>query len=66
MAERLISGARSGDVCPGDCQHGGNALLVVLHGGMGNTDGGGKSLQMDGMADKYGFDCVSQRQYHAM
>ncbi len=31
------------------------ALLVVLHGGMGNADGVRQSLQMDGMADKYGF-----------
>lgn len=31
------------------------ALLVVLHGGMGNAEGIRQSLQMDGMADKYGF-----------
>lgn len=31
------------------------ALLVILHGGMGNSKHVRKSLQMDGMADKYGF-----------
>lgn len=31
------------------------ALLVVLHGGMGNSANVRRSLEMDGMADKYGF-----------
>jgi poly(3-hydroxybutyrate) depolymerase len=34
---------------------GARSLLVVLHGGMGNSAGVRRSLSMDGMADKYGF-----------
>lgn len=34
---------------------GARSLLVVLHGGMGNSAGVRRSLAMDGMADKYGF-----------
>ena len=34
---------------------GARPLLVVLHGGMGNSAGVRRNLEMDGMADKYGF-----------
>ncbi len=34
---------------------GARSLLVVLHGGMGNSAGVRRSLDMDGMADRYGF-----------
>lgn len=34
---------------------GNRGLLVVLHGGMGNSQNVRRSLAMDGMADKYGF-----------
>lgn len=31
------------------------ALVVILHGGLGNSNNVRQGLQMDGMADKYGF-----------